>query len=105
MIINDKQISITDSEGNEVQNISVGRQFFCQYPNEETVNRCAVMKDYGENNKYVMKMWENFKSDPLPVWAIIVFAVILAGLLALVAYIVVNKLIVNHIRKKRIANS
>lgn len=95
----------TDSEGNEVQNISVGRQFFCQYPNEETVNRCAVMKDYGENNKYVMKMWENFKSDPLPVWAIIVFAVILAGLLALVAYIVVNKLIVNHIRKKRIANS
>ena len=83
------------------QNISVGRQFFCQYPNEETLNRCAVMKDYGENNKYVMKMWEQFKSDPLPTWAIIVFVAVIVGILALISYLVVNNIIKKSIKKKR----
>lgn len=86
------------------ENISVGRQFFCQYPDEETINRCAVMKDYGENNKYVMKMWEEFKSDPLPLWAIIVFATSLAAILGFVTYIVVNKILKNNLRKKRRKN-
>ena len=55
------------------QNICVGRQFFTQYPNYETIVRCAVMEDYKENNQYILTMWENFKSDPLPTWAIILF--------------------------------
>lgn len=90
-----------DDEGNEVQNISVGRQFFAQYPNQETINRCSVMKDYGENNIYVMKMWENFKSNPLPVWAIITLIVMVVGILAFGAYMVVNAVIKNNLRKAR----
>ena len=88
----------------EEDNISVGRQFFCQYPDEETINRCAVMRDYGENNKHVMKMWENFKSDPLPVWAIVVFALFLAAILALVTFFAINKILKNNLRKKRLQN-
>ena len=95
----------TDENGNEQQNISVGRQFFCQYPNEETINRCSVMKDYGENNKYVMKMWENFKSDPLPTWAIVTLIVFIAGIVALLAYFIVNKILIKKLRKKRVTNS
>ena len=83
------------------ENISVGRQFFVQYPDERTLNRCAVMRDYGENNKYVMKMWEEFKSDPLPVPAIIVFVIIIASALALIGFIVAGKVLTNQIRKKR----
>ena len=94
-----------DEEGVEHQNISVGRQFFCQYPNEETLNRCAVMKDYGENNKYVMKMWENFKSNNLPTWATVLFIVIIAGAVALIAYFVINSLMKKSTRKKRIENN
>ena len=85
------------------QNISVGRSFFCQYPNEETIKRCAVMADYGKNNQYVMKMWEKFKSDPLPVWAIVVFAVIIAGILGFVAYLIINHVLKNKTKKARIA--
>ena len=91
-----------DEEGNEVQNKAVGRQFFCQYPDKDTINRCAVMEDYGENNVHVMKMWENFKSDPLPVWAVITLIVFIVGILALIAYFVVNKILTNNVRKKRV---
>lgn len=85
-------------------NISVGRQFFCQYPTEETLNRCAVMKDYGENNKYVMKMWENFKSDALPTWATTLFVIIIVSGLGLIAYFVVNSVLKKQLKKKRKEN-
>ena len=91
-----------DENGNEVHNVSVGRQFFCQYPSEETILRCAVMEDYGENNTNVMKMWENFKSDPLPLWATIVFFVFLIAIVAVIAYFVYNKVAVNKVRKQRV---
>ena len=82
-------------------NYSVGRQFFCQYPDQDTINRCAIMKDYGTNNEFVLKMWENFKSDPLPVWAIVTFAVIGAGVLGLSGYFIYNASMKKHLRKKR----
>ena len=98
-------LAIEDEEGNPIDNVSVGRQFFCQYPNEETLNHCAVMKDYGENNTYVMNMWENFKSDPLPTWAIITFAVAGAGVIAFIAYLIINNILKKQTKKKRIQNS
>lgn len=88
-------------EENEHLNNSVGRQFFTQYPDEATITRCAVMKDFGENNKLVMKMWEEFKSDPLPTSSLVIFIVIIASGIALGAFIITNKLLVKRIRKKR----
>ncbi len=93
-----------DKDGNEQQNISVGQGFFCQFPSEETLNRCAVMEDYGANNEHVMKMWENFKSDPLPTWAIIVFAVFIAGIVGLIGYFAINHYLTKRIRKQRKVN-
>ena len=98
-------LAIEDADGNPIDNVSVGRQFFCQYPNEDTLNHCAVMRDYGENNTYVMNMWENFKSDPLPTWAIITFAVAGAGVIAFIAYLVINNVLKKQTKKKRIQNS
>ncbi|MCQ2802580.1 MAG: extracellular solute-binding protein [Bacilli bacterium] len=96
-----------DEEGEEIVkcNGSVGRQFYCQYPDQETINRCGVMKDYGENNKLVMAMWENFKSDPLPNGSLTLFFVILGILLFLVALAISNVIIKKHIRKKRLLDS
>ena len=89
-----------DEDGNEIQNISVGRQFFCQYPNKDTLDRCGVMRDYGKNNTYVMKMWENFKSDPLPTWAIVTLSVFVAGIVGLIGYFVINKVLKKKTQKK-----
>ncbi len=67
-------------------NICVGRQFFTQYPSEDVIIRGAVMEDYGANNDLVLKMWENFKSDPLPVWAIVVFVIEIVIIVGAVIY-------------------
>ena len=48
-----------------------GMWIAAQYPDENTIVRCAVMQDYEDNNDLIMRMWENFKSDPLPTWAIL----------------------------------
>ena len=95
----------TDEYFVQEDNISVGGSFFCQYPDEDTLMRCAVMRDYGEeNNKNVMKMWENFKSDPLPTWAIILFIVLIAGGLALAGYFIYNAVMKKKTRLARKAN-
>ena len=83
------------------QNISVGRQFFCQYPNEETILRCSVMADYGDDNIKIVKLWEDFKSNPLPTWAVVLLiseAVI--GVLVL-GYFWLSKGIKKTLRMKR----
>ncbi len=94
-------LEVSDADGYIHDNCSVGRQFFTQYPDEETLTHCAVMRDFGENNTLVMRMWEEFKSDPLPTPALVIFLIIIASAIGFVALIVANKLIVNKIRKKR----
>lgn len=85
----------------EEGNISVGRQFFCQYPDEDTVNRCCVMKDYGDDNLKVVKLWEASKSEPLPVWAIVTFAVLVAAGIGIAGYIYLGKYVKKKLRIAR----
>ena len=84
-------------------NDSAGLDFFCQFPSEETIKRCAVMAFDYKNNDRVVKMWEDFKSDPLPVWAIILFAVEIIGIGGFILYITLNKRIKKKIREKRLS--
>lgn len=85
-------------------NISVGRQFFCQYPDEATILRCSVMADYGEQNIKIVKLWEDFKSNPLPTWAIILLIVQVALALGIVGYVFINKRIKKQLRIRRRLN-
>ena len=57
-----------------------GRQFFAQYPPEDLIPKLAIMKDYGDNNRYVLAMWQDVKSNNLPLAGVIVFGIILAAL-------------------------
>ena len=92
----------TDEEGNIVGgNRCVGREFFCQFPDENTLARCAVMRDFGAQNEAVLKMWEQFKSDTLPIWAIILFVIELAAGLSLLLYFFVGKRVKYSLRRKR----
>ena len=93
----------TDEEGNIIDgNRAVGREFFCQFPDENTLTRCAVMRDFGSQNEAVLKMWEKFKSDALPVWAIVLFIVEVAVGLAIGLYFVLGKRVKRTLRKKRL---
>ena len=92
----------TDAQGNVIGgNRAVGREFFCQFPDEYTLARCAVMRDFGSQNEAVLKMWEKFKSDSLPVWAIVLFTVELTGAAVLVGYFFIGSRVKHNLRKKR----
>ncbi len=80
---------------------TVGRQFFCQYPDQETMTRCAVMRDYGRHNEVVMKMWEEFKSNSLPDFAIVIFVIEIAAIVFGITYFLVNKGLRNKLYKQR----
>ena len=99
LFYSDNYLPYVNEDGS--QNISVGSSFFCQYPNKETMIRCAVMKDFGENNSAILQMWENFKSDPLPTWALILFAVEISLIVGFVCYFIFSKTIKLRLRKKR----
>ena len=50
----DKTIAIPTSEK--------GRQFDAQYPTEDVLKRCCIMKDFGDQQTKVEKMWEDVKA-------------------------------------------
>ena len=92
----------TDEQGNIVGgNRAVGREFFCQFPDEKTLTRCAVMRDFGSQNDAVLKMWEKFKSDALPTWAIVLFVVEVSAGVGLLVYFFVGNRLKRSLRKKR----
>ena len=62
-----------------------GRQFFAQYPSQELLPKLGVMADYGANNKFVLAMWEDVKSNNLPIAGVIIFAIILGAGAVLIA--------------------
>ena len=43
------------------------------------------MADYGANNKFVLAMWEDVKSNNLPIAGVIIFAIILGAGAVLIA--------------------
>lgn len=57
----------------------VGRQLYAQYPEANFIPRLSLMRDFGDNNRYILAMWEEFKASSLPGWAI---AVIVVGIVA-----------------------
>jgi len=80
---------VEDAEGNEV---SAGRQFYAQYPDHNMIPKLAVMRDYGDNNIYVLKMWSDVKSNNLPLAGVVVFGIILgAALVGIIAFFVTKR--------------
>lgn len=55
------------------------RQFSAQYPEYETIIRCAVMEDFGHDNEKVISMWIRVKSDNVPLWIWIFLSTLIAG--------------------------
>ena len=81
------------------ETILAGRQFYAQYPTQNLIPKLAVMKDYGANNKYVLAMWTDVKSNNLPLAGVIIFAIILG---AAAAGIISSLLVKRHYHQYKI---
>ena len=84
-------------EGNDC----TGLEFYCQYPNIETVSRCAVMSYDHKNNENIVRMWEEFRSQPLPTWALILFIVLGTGIIGSAILVLISKKLRLRLRNKR----
>ena len=60
-----------------------------------------VMEDYGDNNEYVLTMWEAVKSGTVPLAITIILVIEAVVLATLLAYFFVKKGISKSLRKKR----
>lgn len=81
--------------------ITAGRQFFAQYPDGQLIPKLAIMRDYGANNKFVLAMWSDVKSNNLPVVAVVIFAILLGVAASAIIASVVTKRYYHSIKVKR----
>lgn len=67
-------------------------QLYTQYPDLATVERCAIMQDFGEQNNRVIEMWASVKAVDLPLYVTIGFFVLVGVAIIFVAtYSIVMK--------------
>lgn len=83
------------------KNECVGRQFFCQFPDKQTINRCVIMQDFGAQNDAIRIMWEDFKANNIQIWVIVLFVVEIVAIAGLITFLLVKKRITYHLRKNR----
>ena len=82
-------------------NVAVGRQFFCQFPDGETMIRGAVMKDFGDQHGAILRMWERVRATLLPVWAIVLLVAQVVIVIILILYFALQKNLKKKLRKQR----
>lgn len=83
--------SVEEGRSTIVKTSELGRQFSAQYPDAETLTRCAVMKDFGDKNQKVLDMWENVKGSELNIWLVITVIGIVVLIILLFIIKAINK--------------
>ena len=80
----------------------VGRQLTAQYPSAEILDRLAIMNDFGpEGNARLLDMWEQVRTNALPLWGIIILAVEAIAGIAFAAYLITHKVNRKRFKKER----
>lgn len=80
----------------------VERQLTAQYPSAEILDRLAIMNDFGpEGNARLLDMWEQVRTNALPLWGIIVLAIEVAAGIAFAAYLISHKVNRKRFKKER----
>ena len=72
---------------------NANRQLFTQYPSEDVVNRCAIMKHLSNDNmKMLNDMWDEVKVSAIPNWLMwLIVGVILAIIIIVPVFTYLNK--------------
>ena len=79
----------------------IGRTLTAQYPKQEDLPHLCVMDDFGTQNEAVLDMWEKVRTNPLPMWAIIIFIIELLLALSLIGYFFIKKMVKKNLKKAR----
>lgn len=79
----------------------VGRELAAQYPLYETIDRCAIMNDFGDDTGNLLDMWESVRTNKLPTWGVILLCVEIAAGLGLGTYFIVKKVSRKKLKKTR----
>lgn len=80
----------------------VGRELSAQYPAANDLDRLAIMNDFGtEGNIKLLDMWEQVRTNSLPVWAIVLFSIEIAAAIAVGIYFITKKVVRKKLRKAR----
>lgn len=95
--------AVSDEYLNEEDKIVVaieerGRSFDTQYPDYETITRCAIMEDFGTQNDAVLEMWENVKIGDIPIFVTIIT---IAIIIIFIVMINMNFFIKKHQKNQR----
>ena len=71
---------------------SVGRQLTAQYPSEEVIPRLAIMENFSDEGTIrLLDMWEQVRTNSLPLWGIIVLSIEAAAALGFGIYLIMRK--------------
>lgn len=100
--LKDTELTFEEYVDGELIEVSYGvqaRMLPAQFPKKEQLSRLCVMDDYGKNNEKVLDMWQSVRTNPLPVWAVILFSIEAAAALGLILYYILNKIIRKRLRK------
>ena len=105
MDFNPMHSSVVDEDGNKVESFIIytseeNRQLYAQYPDEQTIQRCAIMKDFGSQNDKVNEMWIRVKGNSVH-WGIYVF---LGSIVVLVLFFVIRTRVLKRARRNRNKN-
>lgn len=57
-----------------------------QYPDREVVERCAMIRDFGNETEHVLEMWSRVKGDNLHTGIVILIFAVFGGLFVWIAY-------------------
>ena len=80
----------------------VGRQLTAQYPSADILDRLAIMNDFGtEGNARLLDMWEQVRTNALPLWGVIILAVEVVAGVAFAAYLISHKVNRKRFKKER----
>ena len=78
------------------------RELAAQYPEQGILERLAVMRDFGPKaNAKLLDMWEQVRTNELPLWGIIVLAVEVVAGIAFAAYLIRHKVNRKRFKKER----
>ena len=72
---------IVDDDDNEMTSFiihtsEINRQLYAQYPDKETIARCAVMKDFGAQNDKVSELWIRVKGNTTSWYLYVILGVV-----------------------------
>ncbi|HOF65736.1 MAG TPA: extracellular solute-binding protein [Bacilli bacterium] len=93
--------TLTDPTAAYFKTDEEGAQLTTQFPSEEEITRCVVMKDFGDQNQKVVEMWTRIRSTKMsPVMIVLLVTVPVVAVGLVIYFVLRNKKNKRHQRRK-----